>query len=480
MPNVDFKKSVTGSVSLELYHVQTSSRQFQQLVFGSDNKTSKNITSGDRVLVFELAGAPGSTVTISIKSPAEETTRRVTIPPSGSIVAPRGVLCLSLYDWREAMRKRYYLPTLVAILLACMSPTGWADTKCATKTELGNNAVSSGSLETSFAASTGAVQIDAGTEGGTAKVRLFSSVTSEPISSRGNCSRPDYYKSRGWDLTFSAPTGKNDDSKDFATLDGLASGTNVKLTFGRSATFGAENDFSGLLERTAQALNVAHTNCVNKRELNPGLDCKKPSIDSDSNVEEYILLHAPEQMSKLRSKARMWWFKGSAQVGLDSVKYIDATDLSSEDDTELEYSLGVSVAHISVEYNTALDFGVNFESAMKESKEGVACLNAVDEADGPKCVSGKIGAPERQEAWKAYTEFRWRSAKHLYGQTSLGIAPRISYDFEEEVTGVSFPIYLVDFKKKGLTTGLNFGWLDDKDDVTVGFFVGGAFDLFGG
>ncbi|MGH8239324.1 MAG: hypothetical protein ACREXP_20215, partial [Steroidobacteraceae bacterium] len=72
-------------------------------------------------------------------------------------------------------------------------------------------------------------------------------------------------------------------------------------------------------------------------------------------------------------------------------------------------------------------------------------------------------------------EFRW-------GTNNFGVAPIVIRDFDEKVTGVELPLFLVhDEPSEGqagpLTGGVKLGWRSDTDDITVGLFIGASLAL---
>jgi len=72
-----------------------------------------------------------------------------------------------------------------------------------------------------------------------------------------------------------------------------------------------------------------------------------------------------------------------------------------------------------------------------------------------------------------YFDMRWGPAFK-----GFAMAPRITYDFEEEESGISLPIYLVGDGKGNFNSGVNIGWQSETDEVVASFFIGKAFAYY--
>lgn len=372
---------------------------------------------------------------------------------------------------------------VVVATASVVCPSGWAQLCESKPVTVKGSVTQSGDIASVFADPGAATQINATSDGGKAIVRVASSIESLPVGE--NCPLiPDMFVSKGWDMTLSAPLGDDNDARDFATLDGLEDDLALEVGFSRGWTFGFGSP-QDILPALQKGLEVAHAACLQKQPTTAGLDCTKPGInDVDSNgnskADAFVAAHAREYFAEqLTSNARTFWLRGSAKLGYESFDYIDASDLSAESSEEIEYSFGVSATYVTFERNLALTAGVAFESAFDEEDEAIVCIGAMMVGDAPNCASGRPGMPNREDSWKAHLEYRYLSQGFGFGGRNIGFAPRITRDFEKDITGINVPIFLVAPGDSGVTTGLNLGWRDDTDAVTAGLFVGGKFSLLG-
>lgn len=80
MPTVTFTKSTSGTVTNEVYLLETAAGTVVPLVF-RNNAASANVASGERFLGFEFAGSGGASVTIIMTAGGIPQRRTVRIPP---------------------------------------------------------------------------------------------------------------------------------------------------------------------------------------------------------------------------------------------------------------------------------------------------------------------------------------------------------------------------------------------------------------
>lgn len=99
-----------------------------------------------------------------------------------------------------------------------------------------------------------------------------------------------------------------------------------------------------------------------------------------------------------------------------------------------------------------------------------------------KCITASFGAPSLSEEGVVTYEYRYKGSDFAF-------SPSVTHNWVNRVTEVGMPIYLVksaDDDKRPLTGGLRIDWRSkpkhaaptDKNEWSIGVFVGGAFSLF--
>lgn len=338
--------------------------------------------------------------------------------------------------------------------------------------KIADSVLQEGSITSSFAKDSGGAELDVSSEGSIATVKLFNNTSSEP----DNCENPNHFNSKSWSVSIASPLGEGDTARTLATLDDVSTGPSLTFDFGIGRTFGFDAP-KNIVKNQLSGIEIAHAECLKKREQDLSITCKKPSINDDP--EAYIAKYAPFFYSQsLTSKAKTFWVKGEATVGYDDITYLDITDLSSNTRDAFEYKVGISATYVSLERNGALTGKIEYQSSFDEADEAIICLPNTTMTDSSNCASGRPEEPERTENWLGSIEYRYLLREAFIAGRSLGVAPRVTYDFDDNTTGLSLPIFLTSTDSSGLTTGLNLGWRDDTDDFTAGIFIGGSFNLF--
>jgi|GEM_PF-5361588 len=384
---------------------------------------------------------------------------------------------------------------IIALMLGC-SETALA--ACENKMIVADQALSfSGASGTPVASSKSGAQITATETGSVAKLTLANEIVSKPkiVNKPGGvCSRSGKFTSNSWELSLSAPLNKNGGPTEIATLDRLSSGISASFKFSYGFT-------SGLLEKNKNSENVTVTdvpqtlrtqqkkafelakeNCRRQTPADEIQECKKHDLrvadtpGGEGYPEEFIAQWALEEYIEhfMENAGRTFWISGGATIGNDDFKYIDPSDLSSKTTNEFEYKAEISATYSAFKSNTSVTLGAELQSAFDQADESISCLT---DPNGVKCVSGRPMQPVREDNILAYAEARKIINLGTDGLIpKIGLAPRITHNFDKNLTGVSLPIFLIP-KDGGLSSGLQLGWRSDTDAVSAGIFVGGTFDF---
>lgn len=296
-------------------------------------------------------------------------------------------------------------------------------------------------------------------------------------------------RTANWDLTFAAPfDSKSDALLDLATLDGLASGVNAtfKYSFGRT---GGVDVRASLSENARKGFLLANARraCAKDADRKPEekAKCRRTTLLTahsrdgkfPEEADHLISAYFPDALQgrdTVFKSAYSYFVNFEGKVNYEDFDFIDPTDLSSESTEKFEYSAGISATYVTLgERQLGFTTGVKFQSDFKQADEGINCLNDMGEIS---CVSGRPLAPERKESLLGFSEFRY-IFDDVPGFGKMGIAPRLTHDFDEDVTGINLPVFLAS-GEGNLSSGFQVGWRSDTDEIVAGFFIGTQLNLF--
>jgi hypothetical protein len=296
------------------------------------------------------------------------------------------------------------------------------------------------SLEDSLAAKgTDGVSLEAGTAEGQARIRLTGQ--------------------EGWHLTLSSPASK-DGPTDLASLDGLADGIN--LAFGWSWTKAPSpsepKDFDEGIA-ICQRLGLGDLDC-NNGAIEEKLQGKGNRADQRA-FERLVFGKGPFQTGSFEAK-----------VGRQRAEFFDGTTGDASTETNIGWSAGFNYG---LHFQRSLLYGkLSFETDYEDQKKVQKCSTTDLPAGLERCKSLPFGEPEEVESAKA--TLGWR-----FFLRSIAFDPKITRNFETDVTGVELPIYLMNGGDQKFTGGVRLGWLskvdEGQDKFSAAVFVSAPLDL---
>lgn len=254
-------------------------------------------------------------------------------------------------------------------------------------------------------------------------------------------------------LRISTPVDNSDEVTEFVNQDGLANQLSGSLTWDRV--------FAGL---KAQDENP------DAREIYKSVQslCEKVGLESDKCVDDHNYQKA---LARLRGSHRkdiedfirqavngpaVWSTGFELKVGHKSFDFFDL-DGEALDRDRISGSLTWSVAK-NYAFKRYL-FSITYEEAYHDARlRGERCSAIDGSTELESCKTLPVGAPPRQDAFKA--RFEWRQS--LSGG-NLGIAPLLSYDLEEDILGVELPVYVLTDPDDKLTGGFQLQWSTETD-----------------
>jgi len=374
--------------------------------------------------------------------------------------------------FKEAQVKRLFLSPLMIFF----TEAAYASDQCkntnlisvdqrVSLTDPGNSSVASG---------TSGAQFSTTNSSSLATIKLANEVVSKPVSCNLDNEK---YTSRSWELVLSSPLNKDGTPAQFATLDRLTTGVKASFKYSKGFTSGVRKLDKPQITNLTNLLALAKEVCRKKIKGEDLASCEAPSfaIDSKSDPDEFMAKWITQEYleQSYENSGQTIWFTGGAELGYNDFEYLDTSDLTAQTQNGIEFKVEASATYSAFKSELALSFGGAYESAFDQSDEAVVCL---DNNSDLKCASGRLAPPVRKDNFLVFGEARKVVKTNNAYIPQIGIAPRITHNFDKNLTGVSVPIFLLP-DDGGLSSGLQFGWRSDTDNVSAGIFVGGTFDF---
>jgi hypothetical protein len=276
-----------------------------------------------------------------------------------------------------------------------------------------------------------------------------------------------------WRLTLSAPLAKGGDDTSFATLDGLASGTKLELSWN---TFRMPLPYD--TPKGERMMQEAEQRCLQAVPAWP--DCRKHdtrfidafvgTIDGENAARraEYDDDYAKATLQKASS------FGFHAGIGFDKFAFYDATTLDKNKTSKWSFSAGGALTVFPIA-RSSLTLDGSYEHAFEASDSKTACPPATGAV--VKCVSGALAPPDGSSKLIASLQFNTFLPISKTGLLKkVGLAPKFEYDALSDDIAFDLPVYFVPDDKGNLTGGVHIGYTT-KDKTIVGVFFGSSFGI---
>jgi len=174
----------------------------------------------------------------------------------------------------------------------------------------------------------------------------------------------------------------------------------------------------------------------------------------------------------------IYFFGGEASYGQAVFEFVDPGSLEEAVTTEYGNSISLYAGLLKFRpskqgrsrSDTLVFAGYRREETYSAGAKTDLCTPLGD-ADALRCDSVTLGAPTEKIRDLAFVELR------RFFPGPVGVSPRLTYDFEDDVTGVELPVYLVTDAAGGLTGGLRGSWRSDTEEIKLAVFVGKKFDF---
>lgn len=332
-------------------------------------------------------------------------------------------------------------------------------------------------------------------------------------------------------LNGSVPVSNKDTQSKLPTLNALANGSTLKLTFSRTIVpFQAEywtDDRINVWTSTYKSLAIAEVmsgtasaTCLEATSWNYYARAYGRSKANDTPKEVRIaelqqLINdgqlpaytdkaglAFQSVDKLlptdegtviacmpKTAARDFWipaesddlpwihsFGASATIGQEDFSYTDVVTFGAQTATETTYAFSAfgRLERGNDLGGTSISAAIELQHAFKENDPSTVCRDPDDMAT---CVEAVFGPPQAEDSFVAKVSY----ASVLKGITILGDKPvalslNANYNIDNDVWGLEAPVFLYR-DDKNLGAGVRAGWRSDTDNFEVGFFVSHKFSF---
>lgn len=156
----------------------------------------------------------------------------------------------------------------------------------------------------------------------------------------------------------------------------------------------------------------------------------------------------------------------SAKVGAEKFEFVDPSTLAKRTERKSPWSVSLGYTMVNQAATDLFTVSGSYQEAYTPLDKKIMCPPG---GVPDKCVDAIPGPPTRQHKSLISAEYR-----HLFDGFALSAA--VTYDAENDVTGVEIPIY-VPAANGELNAGVKLGWRSDTDEAVAAFFVNKPFSV---
>jgi hypothetical protein len=321
-------------------------------------------------------------------------------------------------------------------------------------------------LRTGFAGS--GFSINAGAD--SSSVSLLAGRSWEALSS-------EKFSTNEFSLKFTAPINKSTKSGSFLTNTVLADSLSAEISYAR--TIGKEPPLPTSRDERKEIVERARKRCVDAAATE---DIKKrcAGMTAAELAKDYM---TNAEKRKIRDNAfldtSIWRYGLSASIGYEEFDYKDAATFEELDTTKTPYSAGIFAGVAPDDRAIYYGAGYQYKVTYQDADEQILCMPSMMGAN-IECFEDSFSEPERNVDSVLYALARLQSSFSLgKGEPiPVGVEFRVGYDIEDEVTGVSLPVYFYTDSESSLRGGIKTEWQEDEDEVELSLFIASSFDLF--
>jgi hypothetical protein len=278
-------------------------------------------------------------------------------------------------------------------------------------------------------------------------------------------------------LSLKGPIGKDATEAELVTLDGLENFVTASLGY----TYTLWPSPNGSLDESTYAKQSAL--CAEYARVN-----RKPYDSEEHDCTEQFFDPKKPRGAELKDRFELlaWGTKPIQLFGVEAsygqavFQYLNPENLEKGESTE--YANAVSLYAGLLQLRTSkegrarsdvLVFAGYRREETYTAGEATELCTPLGETGAERCDDVVLGGPSRKERDLAFIELR----RFFFGEVPIGVSPRLTYDFEEDITGVELPIYFLTDAAGGLIGGVRAAWTSESDEVSLAAFVGKKLDF---
>jgi hypothetical protein len=169
----------------------------------------------------------------------------------------------------------------------------------------------------------------------------------------------------------------------------------------------------------------------------------------------------------------------SGQIGYKKYTFYDPNTLAKGELDRTPWRAGGFWGWIGGDQSSSITLEYAREVTFEQADKKTACLAGVGTV--LSCISGPLGRAARVTKDLLSVEVRRGFGKAELGMVrpSVGFAPKVVYDANNNDWAVALPVYLFG-DKSGLTGGVRADWESKEHDVVVGVFLTKTFSISDG
>jgi len=299
------------------------------------------------------------------------------------------------------------------------------------------------------------------TPGGRAEINAGQDSSSAAISIAHTISRPKTSRFDSWSLIAKAPLNKNDKNTALATLDGFANAFSVSFKY----TWFYGNDRLTAVD-TEKAQEICNEMTPNYKATGktdePECDMNNVKTHYKQRWDEFKLLYWDPN-----KKTTVWGIEATA--GYQDFEYFSNEDSEATSTSKTPYGASIYLGRTIKNSSALIAAGIEYQRGYKHADEKTVCDEQEDN-NLLSCETKPFGEPLENNKELVFIELRklWKG---------IGLAPKLTYDLNEDNYGIDLPVYLLSDKKNALRGGVRLAW-NNQDHLQAGVFVGSSFSLF--
>jgi hypothetical protein len=286
-------------------------------------------------------------------------------------------------------------------------------------------------------------------------------------------------------LKATVPFSKASKRGDFLTETGLPDAYSLEASmalrlFGRGVNDQLDTFLNDNGPKIADATRLVRAECARKKLLADAPETiKKSDCKGDIRVIAGMLGMSDKldpifsQIEDIFLDQQYLALQLTGGVGRQAFDHRDPASLAEIEDDRTVYNASASFVYLpKLRSSVSYIAGVEFERDFELPDEEIRC--PAGQAPGPTvtCFNASFGPPALDESTTIFAGLRFVGGKEGLG---IGGELRAALDPDSGEWGVEAPIYFIRSSENQLNAGIRFAYDSERDDATVGLFVGRNF-----